>query len=137
MVTTTSDEYAASFGFTEEEVFSTLDEYGYSDKKEAIKRWYDGFIFGKQRDIYNPWSILNFLDTGKIGAYWANTSSNELVGKLIREGSRRVKTNFEDLLAGKTICCPIDEQIVYNQLDRSEGAILILLLGSGYLKVIS
>ena len=137
VVTTTSDEYAASFGFTEEEVFSTLDEYGYSDKKEAIKRWYDGFIFGKQRDIYNPWSILNFLDTGKIGAYWANTSSNELVGKLIREGSRRVKTNFEDLLAGKTICCPIDEQIVYNQLDRSEGAIWSLLLASGYLKVVS
>lgn len=131
------DEYAASFGFTEEEVFTALDEYGYSDKKEAIKRWYDGFIFGKQRDIYNPWSILNFLDTGKIGAYWANTSSNELVGKLIREGSRRVKTNFEDLLAGKTICCPIDEQIVYNQLDRSEGAIWSLLLASGYLKVVS
>ena len=137
VVTTTSNEYATSFGFTEQEVFQSLDDYGYSDKKEEIKRWYDGFIFGKQQDIYNPWSILNFLDTGEIAAYWANTSSNSLVGKLIREGNRRVKTTFEALLKGETIKCPIDEQIVYNQLDRSEGAIWSLLLASGYLKVIS
>ena len=135
VVTTTSDEYATSFGFTEEEVFHALDDYGYSDKKEIIKRWYDGFIFGNHKDIYNPWSIINYLDTGKIGTYWANTSSNSLVGKLIRGGSKRVKLSFETLLQGETICCPIDEQIVYNQLDNSEGAIWSLLLASGYLKV--
>lgn len=84
VVTTTSDEYATSFGFTEKEVFAALDEYGYHDRKAEVKQWYDGFIFGKQKDIYNPWSILNFLDTGKIATYWANTSSNGLVGKLIR-----------------------------------------------------
>ena len=136
VVTTTSDEYATAFGFTEEEVFAALDECGYSDKKETVKRWYDGFIFGEHRDIYNPWSILNFLDTGRIGTYWANTSSNSLVSKLIREGDRRVKTTFEKLLRGETITCPIDEQIVYNQLDGNEAAIWSLLLASGYLKVL-
>ncbi|MCI7130945.1 MAG: ATP-binding protein, partial [Lachnospiraceae bacterium] len=136
VVTTTSDKYATAFGFTEEEVFAALDECGYSDKKEAVKRWYDGFIFGEHKDIYNPWSILNFLDTGQIATYWANTSSNSLVSKLIREGNKRVKTTFEALLRGETIACPIDEQIVYNQLDSSEGAIWSLLLASGYLKVL-
>ena len=75
VVTTTSDEYAATFGFTEEEVFASMDEYGYDDKK-TVKCWYDGFVFGCHKDIYNPWSILNYLDKGKVAAYWANTSSN-------------------------------------------------------------
>lgn len=137
VVTTTSDEYAASFGFTENEVFAALEECSLSDKKEDVKRWYDGFIFGKQRDIYNPWSILNYLDTGRLGAYWANTSSNSLVGKLLREGNRRIKEEFEKLLQGGVIRTPIDEQIVYNQLDENETAIWSLLLASGYLKVLS
>ncbi|MGN0482266.1 MAG: AAA family ATPase [Lachnospiraceae bacterium] len=136
VVTTTSDEYATAFGFTKEEVFQALDVYGYGECKEEVKRWYDGFVFGTVKDIYNPWSILNFLDTGKIADYWANTSSNSLVGKLLREGSRRIKTTFEVLLQGKTIRCPVDEQIVYNQLDDNETAIWSLLLASGYLKVL-
>ena len=137
VVTTTSDEYATSFGFTEEEVFTVLDEYGYGDKKKEIKWWYDGFVFGKQTDIYNPWSILNFLDTGKIGTYWANTSSNGLVNKLIREGNADIKSDFENLLKGEKIRVAIDEQIVYDQLDDDDDAIFSLLLASGYLKVIS
>ena len=137
VVTTTSNKYVTSFGFTEEEVFTALDEYGYGDQKEEIKWWYDGFIFGEQKDIYNPWSILNFLDKGKISTYWANSSSNGLVGKLIREGNRNIKTTFEKLLKGETIRCPIDEQIVYNQLDDNDAAIWSLLLASGYLKVLN
>ena len=136
MVTTTSNEYTESFGFTEKEVFAALDEFGYADK-EKVKIWYDGFIFGDKKDIYNPWSILNYLDTGKLMTYWANTSSNSLVGKLIREGSHRVKTSFERLLAGEHLFTPIDEQIVYNQLDGDEKGIWSLLVASGYLKVIS
>ena len=135
VVTTTSDEYADCFGFTEEEVFAGMDECGYTDR-EIVKRWYDGFIFGSKRDIYNPWSILNYLDTGEIKTYWANTSSNSLVGKLIRQGSRSIKTSFESLLAGEHLITPIDEQIVYNQLDENETAIWSLLLASGYLKVV-
>lgn len=136
VVTTTSNEYADSFGFTEEEVFAGMEEYGYSEK-EKVKLWYDGFIFGDKRDIYNPWSILNYLDTNKFTTYWANTSSNSLVGKLIREGNRRIKEKFEVLLRGESIKTPIEEQIVYNQLDGNEKAIWSLLVASGYLKVLS
>ena len=137
VVTTTSDEYAESFGFTQKEVFEALEECGLSDKKEQVKFWYDGFIFGTHKDIYNPWSILNLLDTGKIATYWANTSSNSLVGKLLREGNRRIKEKFEALIQGEVIQSPIDEQIVYNQLDHDDSAIWSLLLASGYLKVLS
>ncbi|MCI7131202.1 MAG: ATP-binding protein [Lachnospiraceae bacterium] len=135
-VTTTSKKYATSFGFTEPEVFAALDMYGYTDRKDEIKQWYDGFIFGSHADIYNPWSILNFLDKGKIATYWANTSSNSLVGKLIREGDEDVKELFGALLKGEHIQCPVDEQIVYNQLDDDPDAVWSLLLASGYLKVI-
>lgn len=119
----------------QEEVFCALDEYGLSDRKAEVKRWYDGFIFGSRTDIYNPWSILNYLDKGRLTAYWANTSSNSLAGKLVREGSKNIKNTFEKLLIGKSLCTEIDEQIVYNQLDSDEGAIWSLLLASGYLKV--
>ena len=137
VVTTTSDEYATAFGFTEEEVFASLDLCDLSKEKAEVKRWYDGFAFGTHTDIYNPWSILNFLDTGKYGTYWANTSSNSLVGKLVREGNRKIKETFETLLRGGSIHAPIDEQIVYNQLGQNEDAVWSLLLASGYLKVLS
>ena len=137
VVTTTSDKYATSFGFTESEVFDALEECGLGGEKEQVKRWYDGFIFGSHKDIYNPWSILNFLDKGVFTTYWANTSSNSLVGKLLREGSRRVKEKFEVLLRGESIHTPVDEQIVYNQLEHNEEAIWSLLLASGYLKVLA
>ena len=136
VVTTTSDEYATSFGFTEEEVFAALDAGGLGEEKEKVKEWYDGFVFGEQKDIYNPWSILNFLDTGKYATYWANTSSNSLVGKLIREGDREIKQSMEQLLKGEHLICPIDEQIVYNQLDNNEEAIWSLMVASGYLKIL-
>ncbi|MCI5511950.1 MAG: ATP-binding protein [Eubacterium sp.] len=136
VVTTTSDEYMDSFGFTEKEVFDALEECGLASKKEEVKKWYDGFIFGTHEDIYNPWSILNFLDTGKYKTYWANTSSNSLVGKLLQEGNCRIKEKFETLLHGEKIRSPLDEQIVYNQLDGSEKAVWSLLLASGYLKVL-
>ena len=137
VVTTTSEKYADSFGFTEQEVFSALEECGLLEEKEQVKRWYDGFIFGEHKDIYNPWSILNFLDKGKFKAYWAHTSSNSLVGKLIRSGNRSIKEKFESLLRGQTIQSPIDEQIVYNQLNGNERAVWSLLLASGYFKVLS
>lgn len=136
VVTTTSDKYADAFGFTEQEVFDAMEEFGRTEK-EAVKEWYDGFTFGKVCDIYNPWSILNFLDKGKLGTYWANTSANSLVGKLIREGSSSIKKQFETLLEGGSICSAVDEQIVYNQLDNREDAIWGLLLASGYLKVLN
>ena len=136
VVTTTSDEYATSFGFTEEEVFAALDASRLGEEKQEVKKWYDGFVFGEHSDIYNPWSILNFLDTGKYATYWANTSSNSLVCKLIREGGGEIKQSMEQLLKGEHLWCPIDEQIVYNQLDNNEEAIWSLLVASGYLKIL-
>jgi len=134
VVTATSDEYADSFGFTEEEVFAALEEFGLSGGREEVQRWYDGFIFGHYRDIYNPWSIINYLDTGKIGTYWVNTSSNSLVGRLIREGSPEIKMTMEELLHGGYFRTVLDEQIVFSQLGQAEDAVWSLLLAGGYLK---
>ena len=137
VITTTSEAYADCFGFTEGEVHQSLQEYGMEARSAEVKRWYDGFIFGKMKDIYNPWSILNFLKTKKMAAYWANTSSNRFVGALIRESGRKLKMDFEDLLRGKELCTTLDEQIVFDQLKTSETAVWSMLLASGYLKVMS
>lgn len=137
VVTATSDKYADCFGFTEEEVFAALEAHGMSDRKQQVKEWYDGFTFGKKTDIYNPWSIINFLDKKTIGTYWANSSSNSLVGKLIREGSREIKITMEKLLQGESFRTSFDEQIVFNQLEQIEEAVWSLLLASGYLKVMN
>ena len=135
VITTTSEQYADCFGFCENEVFDALEEYGLSDKRNEVKSWYDGFVFGSIQGIYNPWSIINYLRNKKLAAYWANTSSNHLVGKLLREGKPNLKMNFERLLKGETLDIVLDEQIVFNQLDRKESAIWSLLLAGGYLKV--
>jgi hypothetical protein len=136
VVTTTSEKYAERFGFTENEVFAALDEFGMSDQKQKIKNWYDGFTFGKQTDIYNPWSVLNYLDKRKAATYWANSSSNSLVGKLIQEGDKEIKQKLECLMQGGKIRVEIDEQIVYGELHTKRNSIWSLLLASGYLKVV-
>lgn len=136
VVTTTSEKYADAFGFTEQEVFDTLENYGFADKKEEVKYWYDGFCFGSHTDIYNPWSIINYLDKKTVGPYWTNTSSNTLVGQLIQQGDKYLKETFEKLVKGQSIYTEIDEQIAFEQLDREENAIWSLLLASGYLKVL-
>ena len=136
VVTTTSKKYADSFGFTEEEVFAALEEYGMSGRRQEVRDWYDGFVFGERRDIYNPWSIIHFLDKKVAGTYWANSSSNSLVGKLIREGSPEIKMTMERLLQGDSLCVSLDEQIVFSQLDQGDDAVWSLLLASGYLKAV-
>lgn len=135
VITATSNEYADCFGFTEEEVFHSLEEYGLDDRKDEVKKWYDGFCFGNVKDIYNPWSILNYLDTKTAAPYWVNTSSNQLISKLLQEGNKEVKESFEKLLRRECIYTEIDEQIIYGQLDIDENAIWSLMLASGYLKV--
>ena len=138
VVTTTSGKYATCFGFTEPEVFSAMDELGFSDAdKKTVQRWYDGFSFGSISDMYNPWSITNYLDKRVIDAYWANSSSNSLVGKLLRAGKPEIKSLFEILMNGGDVTVPVDEQIIFSQLDASPSAVWSLLLASGYLKVVS
>ena len=135
VVTTTSEKYSTSFGFTEKEVFQVLENNRLSSEKENIRYWYDGFSFGKRKDIYNPWSITKYLDTGEYGTYWADTSGNVLVSNLIRQSPAKIKSEMEDLLQGRTICTDLDEQVIFEQLGRKRGAIWSLLLASGYLKV--
>ena len=134
VITSTSLEYETSFGFTEEEVFTALDNLGMSEQKEIVKSWYDGFVFGNQKDIYNPWSITNYLDKKQVRTYWADTSSNSLISRLIRKASAGIKEQMEELLQGKEIIVNFDEQIVFEQLDQDENAIWSLMLASGYLK---
>lgn len=135
VVTTTTQKYEDAFGFTQQEVSEALKEYGLCDREADVKRWYDGFTFGNRTDIYNPWSILNYLDKHRFAAYWANTSSNRLAERLIQKGSPEVKKTMERLLSGKTFCAQIDEQIVFSQLDMTESAIWSFLLAGGYLRV--
>ena len=135
VITVTSDEYSKCFGFTEDEVFAALDEQGLSSEKEKVKLWYDGFTFGDEKDVYNPWSIINFLDEKKYKTYWADSSSNGLVNELIRTGSAEIKKTMETLIAGGTVEKNIDEQIVFEQLKTNKDAVWSLLLASGYLRV--
>lgn len=103
VVTTTSEAYAAHFGFTEEEVFQALDNVGLGTEKQGVKEWYDGFTFGSVRDIYNPWSIINFMkQKGEYGAYWADSSGNGLVNSLIKQGSAGILWNS---------CCRVEALI--------------------------
>ncbi len=136
VITTTSDEYATAFGFTEEEVFQALDDTGLGSEKQGVKQWYDGFTFGEHTDIYNPWSIASFIKKrGEYDNYWADTSSNGLVNTLVQTGGADIKQTMERLLLGKSFEAEIDERIVFDQLDRNTNAMWSLLLATGYLKV--
>jgi hypothetical protein len=134
VITTTSGEYATAFGFTEEEVFAAMDEYGLTSRDE-MKRWYDGFTFGNTTDIYNPWSVINVLDKKEYRPYWVNTSSNALLNRIMKQGSAELKMQIEELLRGNSITCCFDEEIVYNQLDTDTDAVWSLMVATGYLKV--
>ena len=137
VMTTTCDEYATCFGFTEEEVFQSLADQGFPEKsRQEVKAWYDGFTFGTVSEMYNPWSITEYLKKGKLGTYWANTSGNGLVGKLIREGDLDLKMDFEKLMKGERLEVFIDEELVFNQLNDNPDAVWSLLLATGYLKVV-
>ena len=140
VITTTSEKYRTQFGFREDEVFDALDYFGMPERKEEVKKWYDGFIFGSQRDVYNPWSIINFLEEKEYKPYWANSSANSLVGLLIRQGNAETKMIVENLLKGGCLETEIDEEIpfgytlmrknmrgkeeiIFDQLQKKKGAV--------------
>lgn len=132
VITTTSDEYATAFGFTEKEVFQALDDVGLGAEKQGVKQWYDGFTFGRYTDIYNPWSIASFIrKKGKYEAYWTNTSGNGLVNGLVQKGDAAIKQTMEQLLQGESFVTELDEQVVFNQLGRDNNAVWSLLLAAG------
>ena len=137
VVTVTTPAYETSFGFTRDEVADALDEFGLSHMMPDVEAWYDGFRFGDVAGIYNPWSITSFLDEHRIRNFWANTSSNALVGELMYVGGRSVREDFEVLLAGGTVSKRVDEKVNFRRLRRAPGALWPLLLATGYLRVAS
>lgn len=137
VVTTTSTQYETAFGFTEDEVFRSLEEYGLGDEKENVRKWYDGFTFGRTSNIYNPWSIINFLKQKRFAPYWANTSSNSLIGHELQKSDIITKDQMLQLMNGGTIRTKLDEQVVFSQLNFSAEALWSLFLSSGYLRIVS
>ncbi len=133
VVTTYSCKYRTAFGFTQTEVDAALVEYGLEGAASDVSRWYDGFTFGGEGHVYNPWSICKFLESGgTLDTYWANTSSNGLVSSVVRAGDRRLKADFEALMRGGVVRKLIDEQVVFGELRRQPNAVWALLLAAGY-----
>ena len=135
----TTVDFAEYYGFEENEVFDMLDYYDRTAQKETIKRWYDGYLFGKT-EVYNPWSVINYVrdllaDAEAFPlANWANTSSNSIVRDLIYNASDEVKDEIQDLIDGKTIEKQIHEDITYADIDSSEDNLWNFLFFTGYLK---
>ncbi len=128
------DEYATAFGFTETEVLDTMDEQGLNCK-DRVKEWYDGFNVGSHTDIYNPWSIVNYLRDQRIKPFWVNSSSNAVISRYMMKGDIERKVSFETLLSGGCIKAPIDEELTFDNIENSDSALWSLLYASGYLKV--
>ena len=137
IVTTTVNKYTDACGFTQEEMEDIFVEYDIADQKDKIKDYYDGYIFGKRQNIYNPWSISLFLDSMELKPYWVATSSDKLLTQYIRRGNASVKCKMESLLDNKTITTQMDESITLENLENDETAFWSLCVATGYLKVIS
>ena len=135
-----STKFDDSFGFTQEEINVMLECYDLTDKSSDIAHWYDGYKFNDV-DIYNPWSVLNYLSEAaeKSSAlckpYWSNTSSNEIVKRLIEESNDRTKNAIEELINGTPVRAQIYEDITYGTIDVNSEYIWSFLLFTGYLKV--
>lgn len=131
--------YADCFGFTEQEVKEMLAYYELEDKFAEVQQWYDGYLFGNT-EIYNPWSILNYIDTARYSrdaypeAYWSNTSSNSIVKELVENADRKTRQEMEKLIAGESIEKPIHEDITYGEIRESQDNLWNFLYFTGYLK---
>ena len=112
-----------------------IEDFEVQEQKDEIKKWYDGYVIGNTENIYNPWSILNYLTDRKLQPYWVNTSSNDLI-KLILKNSTTVKEKIEKLLKDEAIEVPINLDTVIVGIEDYEDNIWGLLLGTGYLKVV-
>ena len=125
------------FGFTEGEVEELSNYYEATDEFESIKKWYNGYIFGGEI-IYNPWSVLNYLKNRREGfmPYWINSSSNDLIKRLLLKGDNSLKLELEDLIEGNSINKVIDDNIVMSEVEDSNENIWSFLTLSGYLKAI-
>jgi len=129
--------FTDKFGFMEEELKQLLSYYNLQDKSDDMKKWYNGYVFGG-KIIYNPWSVLNYIDNNEEGfmPYWINSSSNDLIKRLLLKGDNKMKLELEELIEGKSISKTIDDSIVMSEVEDSNENIWSFLLMSGYLKAI-
>ena len=129
------DDLNDKFGFTEREVDVLLEDFGLSDKKDGVEKWYNGYRLGDENfvKIYNPWSIVNFLKRkGKLEPYWVNVGSNELIKLLIAKSDKEVKAKFDKLFKGKEIIHAVNEGIIFKGMEQSEIAVWSVLFFGGY-----
>lgn len=128
------DEYDCFFGFTSSEVRDMLDYYGFLDKAEEMKAWYDGYLFGSA-EIYNPWSVINYISKGCIPqAYWVNTGKNEILVDVLKSATDDIIERLHALLQGERVVARIDQNVVYRSLAEDPANIYSLLVVAGYLK---
>lgn len=132
-------DFADKFGFTEQEVQQLLNDFDLSDHFVAVKEWYDGYNIGNVQHIYNPWSVINYVDKHREGfkSYWANTSSDELIkSRVIEKEAYDVRTSLEKLIKGETIVRYINENIIFSDFEEDKEILWSLLMFSGYLSPI-
>ena len=129
--------YCDKFGFTDIEIEKVLNDFNVVEQREEFKKWYNGYIFGNTV-IYNPWSVLCYLDDRDSGfmPYWVNTSENKIIKTILSKGSEALKKSFEELLRGNAIEAVIDENIIMADIEANEDNIWSFLLMAGYLKVV-
>ena len=128
------EEYDGFFGFTESEVKEMLRFYGAEDKEEELRNWYDGYFFGN-KEIYNPWSVINYLSRGCLPqAYWVNTGKNEILEDVLKSTTDDITEKLYSLLQGERVIAKIDQNVVYRSLTEDPANIYSLLLVAGYLK---
>ncbi|MDR2581127.1 MAG: ATP-binding protein, partial [Fibromonadaceae bacterium] len=139
MISILNTEYSEYFGFTQNEVDAMLKYYGLEEKRQLLKDWYDGYLFGNT-EVYNPWSCIHAVSSWRVNInelpspYWVNTSSNDIVRKLIDMVKGEAKTELETLMAGGTISKLIHEDITYDDVYRNVDNIWNFMFFTGYLK---
>lgn len=130
------EEYDNFFGFTADEVTQMLEYYGMSDKEAELRDWYDGYIFGST-EIYNPWSVINYIAKGCIAqAYWVNTGQNEILEEVLKIATEDIISRLYSLLQGECVIARIDQNVIYKSLAEEPTHIYSLLLVAGYLKAL-
>ncbi len=141
VVSVLDEGYAEYFGFTQEEADNFLKVYNIPDRRDELKEWYDGYLFGNT-EVYNPWSVINYVydivhrNTEFPKPYWSNTSSNSIIRELIEKADDKTKQELEELIAGGTIEKPVHEDITYEDIYRSQDNLWNFLFFTGYLKTV-
>ena len=124
--------YSEYFGLLESEVIEMLDYFGMKYKIEEVKEWYNGYLFGES-EVYNPWSIVNYIDNGEIKAYWANVSGNMLLENILDHARESVYDDLKRFTDGESIEKYISDGTTIKSLLSNDDEIWQLLLYSGYL----